>query len=204
MKYEEAIRVAANESKFEMLINGDLNVENAALIYKNFAGDPTRVNPAGGKRTFDLVLNEEYAIKLSAQGWNVKVKEIKDQFIEGDKSMTVSWDEYDRNYREQFDNAMIYTEIVVNENAAYPPRVYKVTELDGSKSMIEVPAAQYYRLDKEELFNVDLVIHPYQHGRSIANPDAKKGYLKSMYAMSMPVSDFGGKYAGIPIVSSEG
>ena len=204
MKYEEAIRVAANESKFEMLINGDLNVENAAIVYKNFAGDPTRVNPAGGKRTFALVLNEEYAVRLVNQGWNVKVKEIKDQFEEGDKSLTVSYFDYDRNYREQFDNAMIYTEIVVNENATYPPRIYKVTELDGNKSMIEVPPAQYYRLDKEELFSIDIVIHPYQHGRSIANPDAKKGYLKSMYAMAMPVNDFGGKYAGIPIVKSEG
>ena len=202
MKYEEAVRVACNESKFELLINGDLNVENAAIIFKNFAGDPTRVNPQGGKRTFSLVLNEDMARRLHASGWNIKVKEIKDVYVEGENGITVSWPDYDANYRERFDNAMIYTEIVVNENANYPPNIYKVTELDGEKSMIQVPPAQYYRLDKEELFSVDVVIHPYMHGRSIANPDAKKGYLRSMYAMAMPVNDFGGKYAGIPIVAS--
>ena len=44
--------------------------------------------------------------------------------------------------------------------------------------------------------NVDLVIHPYTHGRSIANPNAKKGYLKSMYAVAQPVNAIDGKYAG--------
>lgn len=202
MKYDEAVRVANNESKFEMLVNGNLNVENAALIFKNFSGDPTQVNPAGGKRTFALVLNEEYAAILSSNGWNVKVKELKDNYNEDDKAMTVSWNDYDRVYRGQFDNAMIYTEIVVNEASTYPPKIYKVTMLDGQKSMVELPPAQYYRLDREELYNVDIVIHPYRHGRSIANPDAKKGYLNSMYAMSMPVSDFGGKYADVPIIAS--
>lgn len=199
MNYIDTIKHVNTESKYELLINGNLNVERAAMIYKNFSGKPTKVNPAGGKRTFSLVLNEEYGARLNDMGWNVKVKEIRDQVEEGDITRTVSWNEYDSNLRNTFDHALIYTEIVVNENSEYPPKIYKVSEFNGEKTMALVPPDQWYRLDESELMNVDVVIHPYQHGRSIANPDAKKGYLKTMYAMAVPVNDFGGKYAGYTI-----
>ena len=199
MNYIDTIKYVNEESKFELLINGNLNVECAGMIYKNFSGKPTKVNPAGGKRTFSLVLTKEYAERLNSLGWNIKVKEVRDQLAEGEFTQTVAWDDYISNYQTQFDHALIYTEIVVNENSEYPPKIYKVSEFNGEKTMALVPPDQWYRLDESELLNVDLVVHPYTHGRSIANPDAKKGYLKTMYAMAMPVNDFGGKYAGYTI-----
>ena len=195
MNYIDTIKHANTESKFELLMNGNLNVERAAMIYKNFSGKPTRVNPAGGKRTFSLALSREFAEKLSDMGWNVKVKEVRDQLAEGEITRTVSWQEYIANFQTEFDHALIYTEIVVNENSEYPPKVYRVSEFNGEKTMALMPPEQWYRLDESELMNVDISIHPYTHGRSLANPDAKKGYLKTMYAMSVPVNDFGGKYA---------
>lgn len=199
MNYIDTIKYVNENSKFELLINGNLNVEQAGMIYKNFSGKPTKVNPAGGKRTFSLVLTKEYAERLDAQGWNIKVKEIRDQLQDGEMTRTVSWSDYINNYQTEFDHALIYTEIVVNENSEYPPRIYKVSEFNGEKTMALVPPEQWFRMDESELMNVDVVIHPYTHGRSIANPDAKKGYLKSMYAMAVPVNDFGGKYAGYTI-----
>ena len=199
MSYTDMISHANNESKYELLINGNLNVENAVLLFKNFAGEPTRVNPAGGKRTFNLVLNQEYAEKLHAQSWNVKAREVKDQIAEDERALTVNFDTYMQQHQGQFDHVMFFTEIVVNENSEFPPKIYKVSEFNGEKTMAIIPPDQWYRLDKEQLMNVDLVIHPYTHGRSIANPDAKKGYLKTLYAMAMPVNDFNGKYAGYTI-----
>ena len=199
MNYIDTIKYVNENSKFELLINGNLNVEQAGMIYKNFSGKPTKVNPAGGKRTFSLVLTKEYAERLDGQGWNIKVKEIRDQLQDGEMTRTVSWSDYINNYQTEFDHALIYTEIVVNENSEYPPRIYKVSEFNGEKTMALVPPEQWFRMDESELMNVDVVIHPYTHGRSIANPDAKKGYLKSMYAMAVPVNDFGGKYAGYTI-----
>lgn len=203
MNYIDTIKHANTESKFELLINGNLNVENAAMIYKNFSGKPTRVNPQGGKRTFSLALNKEYAERLSDMGWNVKVKEVRDQLEEGETTRTVGWDDYVANYATEFDHALIYTEIVVNENSEYPPKIYKVSEFNGEKTMALVPPEQWYRMDESELMNVDVSIHPYTHGRSLANPDAKKGYLKSMYAMAIPVNEFGGKYADYRIAGEE-
>ena len=131
MNYIDTIKHANTESKFELLINGNLNVENAAMIYKNFSGKPTRVNPQGGKRTFSLALNKEFAERLSDMGWNVKVKEVRDQLEEGETTRTVNFDDYVRNYATEFDHALIYTEIVVNENSEYPPKIYKVSEFNG-------------------------------------------------------------------------
>ena len=182
-----------------MLGNGNLNVENAAMIYKNFSGKPTRVNPQGGKRTFSLALSRDLAEKLNDQGWNIKVKEVRDQVVEGEMTRTVGWQDYIANYQTEFDHALIYTEIVVNENSEYPPKIYKVSEFNGEKTIAPIPPEQWYRLDESELMNIDVSIHPYTHGRSLANPDAKKGYLKSMYAVSVPVDAFGGKYAGYTV-----
>lgn len=200
MNYIDTIKCANNDSKYELLINGNLNVECAAMIYKNFSGKPTRVNPQGGKRTFSLALSREFAEKLNDMGWNIKVKEVRDQLAEGEMTRTVSWNDYVNNYQNEFDHALMYTEIVVNENSEYPPKIYKVSEFNGEKTMALVPPEQWYRMDECELMNVDISIHPYTHGRSIANPDAKKGYLKTMYAMAVPVNDFGGKYADYSVV----
>ena len=199
MNYVDTIKYVNENSKFEILINGNLNVEQAGMIYKNFRGNPTKVNPAGGKRTFSLVLTKELGERLDGMGWNVKVKEVRDQLGEGEFTRTVSWSDYMDNYQGQFDHALVYTEIVVNENSEYPPKIYKISEFNGEKTMALIPPEQWGRLDESELINVDVVIHPYTHGRSIANPDAKKGYLKTMYAMAVPVNDFGGKYAGYTI-----
>lgn len=203
MNYIDTIKHAATESKYELLINGNLNVENAAMIYKNFTGKPTFVNPQGGKRTFSLALNKDFGQRLSDMGWNVKVKEVRDQLEEGEKTKTVSWQDYETTYSTVFDHALIYTEIVVNEDSEYPPKIYKVSEFNGEKTMALIPPEQWYRLDESELINVDVAIHPYTHGRSVMNPNAKKGYLKSMYAMAMPVRDFGDKYADYRVAGEE-
>ena len=50
MNYIDTIHYVNNESKFVLLNNGNLNVEHAAVIYKNFSGKPTKVNPAGARR----------------------------------------------------------------------------------------------------------------------------------------------------------
>ncbi len=203
MNYVDTINHANTNSKFEVLVNGNLNVENAVMIYKNFSGKPTRVNPAGGKRTFSLVLSNDVAERLNDMGWNIKVKEVRDQVPEGETTRTVGWIDFKNMYQGEFDHALVYTEIVINENSEYPPRIYKVSEFNGEKTMAIIPPDQWYRLDESELVNVDIVVHPYTHGRSIANPDAKKGYLKSMYAMAVPINDFNGKYAAYNIVGEE-
>ena len=162
----------AKEAHYSKLSNGDLSVEGAAIIYKNFDGGPTKFNPAGGKRTFSLVVPQDIADQLVADGWNVKVRHSEDGP----------------------EDDMFYTEIVVNLESQYPPKLHLITRFAERESMIELDASNIKELDNNFLYNVDLIIHPFNHGRVNAAGATVKGYLKTLYATVEPSMDFGGKY----------
>lgn len=162
----------AKEAKYNRLANGDLAVEGAAVIYKNFGGEPTNFNPSGGKRTFALVLPQYMADSLVEEGWNVK----------------------HRPPREEGDEDMYYTEIVVNLNSMFPPKLHLVIRHGDRETMIDLDDVNITELDKNLLTNIDLIIHPYNHGRANAAGATVKGYLKTLYATMEPPMDFGGKY----------
>lgn len=162
----------AKQAKYTRMANGDLAVEGAAIIYKNFSGDPTAFNPAGGKRTFALVVPQNVADDLVEDGWNVK----------------------HRPPREEGDDDMYYTEVVVNLASQFPPKLCLIVCFGERKKMIELNEENVSELDKNFLSNVDLIIHPYAHGRANAAGATVKGYLKTLYATQEPISDFGGKY----------
>lgn len=163
----------ANKANYSFLTNGDLVVEGAAIIYRNFAGQATRFNPNGGKRTFALVLTQPIADELVDRGWNVKHRPPRDE------------DEDD----------MYWTEIVVNMESEFPPRVNLITRYGEKENMTPLDAEKIGILDNSMLTDIDLIIHPYAHGRMNAAGATVKGYLKTMYATSEAVIDFGGKYS---------
>lgn len=158
-------------SKFERLKNGDLSVENAVIVWPNFAGNPTDFNPAGGKRTFVLLLTPEVADDLKSEGWNIKCKPPKE---DGDEPLYI-------------------TEIVVNMESQFPPKVCLVTEYRSERSMTNLDEDTIAELDKIDYENVDVIIHPYEHGRSSVS--TIKGYARSIYITQAQNNDFGGKYA---------
>ena len=162
----------ANKGHYEFLVNGDLVVEGGAIIYRNFRGEPTKFNPQGGKRTFALVVPQEVADQLVSRGWNVK----------------------HRPPRDEEEDDMYWTEVVVNMESEFPPRVNLLTRYGEKANMTPLTAESIGILDTSILTDVDMVIHPYEHGRMNAAGATVKGYLKTMYATTEPVVDFGGKY----------
>ena len=165
------------ESKFSKMIDGNLRVENAVIMFRNFSGNPTNLNPQGGKRTFSLCLSKEWADILRSEGWNVKEREVDDGEV------------------------IYHTEIVVNEQSKYPPTLYLLSEFMGQKTLTLLKPEQFKKLDQEIIVNLDIEIHPFEHGRGA--PGSKKGYLKGLWATLRSVNDFGGKYAGYE-VSNQG
>ena len=161
----------ARKSKYERLVNGDLSVENAVIIWTNFSGGPTKYNSVGGKRTFTLVLSEEIADALKDEGWNIKFREPKDPD----------------------DDPLIYTEIVVNMESAYPPTVVLYSEFRGRKKANPLDSESIARLDSINIDNVDLIIHPYEHGRTSAF--RVKGYARAIHVIQGQDGYFNGKYA---------
>lgn len=162
-----------NDSQITKMVDGNLRIENAVIIFKNFSGAPTTFNLQGGKRTFSLCLPKDWADILSADGWNIKKRELDDG------------------------EAIYHTEIVVNEDSKYPPHLYLISEYNGKKNLTLLKPDQYRKFDECAIVYLDLEIHPYEHGRGIAG--SKKGYLKNAYATLQSVNDFGGKYAGLEV-----
>lgn len=160
----------AQESVFKKLMNGDLSVENAVIIWTNFEGKPTKFKPAGGQRTFVLVLTESAAEDLKSEGWNVKTRE----------------------GREEGDDPLYFTEIVVNMDSKFPPKVMLLTEFRGRKTANRLTANAVKQLDYIDIDNVDLIIHPYEHGMSAVA--SVKGYAKVVYITQGKDEYFGDKY----------
>ena len=154
-----------------------LSVEHAVLMYKNFEGRPDKFNVKGGKRTFNLVLSNDAAAELKELGWNVKEKAPRD-----------------------VDEDWLYTtEIVVNMDSMYPPKLYICTEKKGKKRMILLDADMIKELDTGEFSNIDVVINPYEHDK-----DARfryKGYCHKLFATQSVSTDFGDKYADFELAN---
>lgn len=167
----------AKEAKYARLSNGDLSVEGAGIIFKNFSGKPTDFNPVGGKRTFALVLPREIADDLVEEGWNVRRRPAKD---EGDEDM-------------------LYTEIVVNMASQYPPKLHLLFRYGDSEKLVQLREEDLFELDENVLTDIDVVIHPFNHGRSNSAGSTVKGYLKTLYATQVPTVEFSGKYSQYPV-----
>lgn len=161
-------------AKYLILKDGSLSVEGARIIRRNFSGKPTNVNPAGGKRTFSLVVDEETANRLVEEGWNVGFFDTEDE--------------------------RIYCTDVVVKFGDYPPKVFIVDE--ARNRMIPIDEEQISQFDQMEIRNIDLVVRPYRHGISNSKGSTIKGYLKSLF-VTQDTSDFDGKYSGYSVDYSD-
>ena len=129
----------------------NVNVENAQIRFRNFTGEPTKYNKAGGKRTFSVVLDPDLAHQLMDDGWNVKV-----------------WEP------EGADEPLYHLPVEASYNL-YPPKIYMIS---GNKKTLlteeTISALQY-----AEYQNVDLIIRPYCW--EVNEKSGVKAYVKAMY-----------------------
>lgn len=132
------------------MVNKNIEIRNAKLKYKNFSGRATDFDPKG-TRTFNVVLDEEIAHELKADGWNVKERTPKEE------GMPVT---YDMRVKIRYDN--------------YPPVIAQVTS-NGKKILKEEEIGM---LDWAETTNIDLIIRPYNWENSTGS--GVTAYLKTM------------------------
>lgn len=108
-------------------------LENAKVIFRNFAGKGDRFNPQG-RRSFGVLINNEAAPDLIDEGWHIKYLKPRDEDEE----------------------PQAYLPIKVNYSTV-PPMIYLVTK-DKKTLLTE---SNVNLLDNADLENVDLVISPY-------------------------------------------
>lgn len=130
---------------------GILQIDDARIIYRNFSGEGSKFNREGD-RNFSVIIDDPaIADELVAQGWNVKIREP----------------------REEGDDPFIHLPVKVKFNDR-GPRIYLITgdrrnELDEESVAI---------LDNVDILGIDLDIRPYDWG--VNGKTGRTAYLHSM------------------------
>lgn len=127
-------------------------LEDVRLVFRNFAGKEGPYNREGDRK-FSVILDEETAARMAADGWNIKQLNNRDD------------DE---------DTKTPFLEVAVNFRGR-PPRLVMITS-NGREELTEETVDI---LDWTDNRKVDLIVRPYEW--SVQGKTGVKAYLKSIY-----------------------
>lgn len=137
---------------------GILQIDDARLIFKNFSGRQTQYNREGDRNFSILIEDEELANQLIEDGWNVKVREPRD---EGDLPLM-----------------HLPVKVKFNERG---PKV----RLQSGANRVLLDEESISLLDNAYLISCDLDIRPYDWVIQEGTKNEKRGrtaYLQSILA----------------------
>ena len=133
--------------------DGTLIMENARIVFRNFAGAEGMYNREGD-RNFCVLLEEDTAQDMIADGWNVK--RLKP--------------------REGMEIGTAYIQVSVGFKGR-PPRMVMIT----SKGRVDLGEEECILLDWADILTVDLIIRPYHW--NVNGRTGVKAYLKSIFVV---------------------
>ena len=128
-----------------------LQIDDARIIYRNFAGRGDKYNREGDRNFAVLIPDEEIADELTHRGWNVKVKPP----------------------REEGDTPFMYLPVKVKFNDR-GPSVY----LRTGRVQNRLEEEDIGRLDRIDIIGVDLDIRPYDW--EVNGKTGRTAYLQSI------------------------
>lgn len=148
----------------------DLMIEDAKLLFTNFAGSPTRYNSEGGKREFSVALPLNLVEDLEKDGWNVK---------------------YRKNADGEFDPERPYLGVKVS----YKFRAPAIWLIAGGRKQL-MTEYTVGTLDNITIKTADVVIHPSVY--DVRGQQGISAYVKELYVvMDDESASFASKYADL-------
>lgn len=148
----------------------DLMIEDAKLLFTNFAGSPTRYNSEGGKREFSVALPLNLVEDLERDGWNVKYRKDADG---------------------EFDPERPYLGVKVS----YKFRAPAIWLIAGGRKQL-MTEETVGTLDNITIKTADVVIHPSVY--DVRGQQGISAYVKELYVvMDDESASFASKYADL-------
>jgi len=151
--------------------NGSVTIQDARIIFRNFGGREDQYND-NGERSFAVVLSEEDANALYADGWNVKRT----------------------NPRDDEEVGIPYLKVAVSYKVM-TPMIFMIT----SRGRTALKEDLVGMLDNVEISMADMIINPYRWeiGKGASAKSGTKAYLEALY-VTIIEDELMAKYADIP------
>ena len=154
--------------KINFAARGVVQIDDARIIYRNFAGAPSKFNREGDRNFAVVIEDQDIAEALTEKGWNVKIKPPRE---EGDEPFM-----------------FLPVKVKFNERGA---RVYLQNSL-GGRNRVTLDEDTVGILDNVDIINVDLDIRPYDW--DIQGKTGRTAYLQSI-CVTQEVDRFLDRYA---------
>ena len=154
--------------KINFAARGVVQIDDARIIYRNFAGAPSKFNREGDRNFAVVIDDQDIAEALTEKGWNVKIKPP----------------------REEGDEPFMFLPVKVKFNER-GPRVYLQNSL-GGRNRVTLDEDTVGILDNVDITNADLDIRPYDW--DVQGKTGRTAYLQSI-CVTQEVDRFLDRYA---------
>ena len=133
------------------LNNGICQIDDARICFRNFSGEAGKYNREGDRNFAVIIPDQEIADEMIDRGWNVKIKEP----------------------REEGEDPFMYLTVIVKFNGN-GPHVY----VQSGRNMNQLDEESVGMIDDIDISSVDLDIRPYEW--EVNGKTGVTAYLQSM------------------------